>query len=325
MAESRSRRQQQLIQAIRESVDALEQADSDVLDLKIVDTTIREFSEAFRVFGPYRNQRKLTMFGSARTPSDDPIYQMARELAQRIADDGWMVVTGAGPGIMQAGTEGAGRERAFGVNIRLPHEQGANPLISNDPKLVEMRYFFTRKLVLVRESHAYAVLPGGFGTLDEIYELLTLLQTGKAEPAPVLLVERPGDDYWQNWEHFTEATAMMRGYISPPDRSLYKVVTGVDEALDEISNFYRNYRSVRFFGEDIVIRMNESLDDIHLEALNEAFSDIVVEGRITRCQAREEEVADGDDLGAERIVFRYNRVDFGRLRQLIDVINSARP
>jgi uncharacterized protein (TIGR00730 family) len=325
MPESLSRRQQQLIDSMRASVDALASPDSDILDLKIVDTTLREFTEAFDVFRPYRNQRKLTMFGSARTPANDPIYVMARDLAQHIADLGWMVVTGAGPGIMQAGTEGAGRERSFGVNILLPHEQGANPIIANDPKLVEMRYFFTRKLMLVRESHAYAVLPGGFGTLDEIYELLTLLQTGKAMPAPVLLVERPGDDYWQHWEEFTEKTAMARGYISPPDRSLYKIVTGVDDALSEIDTFYRNYRSLRFFGEHLVIRLNYALDAVHLEALNEAFADIVVDDTIRVCEPRAEEISDNDDVQAPRLGFRYNRVDFGRLRQLIDVVNTARP
>lgn len=325
MSQSPSSRRLQLLTSIQSTVDALVESQADILDLKIVDTTLREFSEAFEVFRPYRDQRKLTMFGSARTHPDDPIYVLARDLAQRIANDGWMVVTGAGPGIMQAGTEGAGRERAFGVNIRLPHEQGANPIIAHDPKLVEMRYFFTRKLMLVRESHAYAVLPGGFGTLDEVYELLTLLQTGKAAPAPVLLVEQEHDDYWQRWEEFTERTAMVKGYISPPDRSLYKVVTGVDEALDEIQTFYRNFRSLRFFGEDVTIRMNHSLDEVHLEALNEAFADIVVSDRIRACEVRPEEIADNDDLEAARLGFRYNRVDFGRLRQLIDVLNQAKP
>ncbi len=322
MAESRSRRQQQLIDSIRLSVNALELADSDVLDLKIVDTTLREFSDAFEVFRPYRDQRKLTMFGSARTPPDDPIYAMARELGQRIADEGWMVVTGAGPGIMQAGTEGAGRARAFGVNIVLPHEQGANPVIANDPKLVEMRYFFTRKVALIRESHAYAVLPGGFGTLDEIYELLTLLQTGKANPAPVLLVERAGDDYWQQWEHFLENTAMARGYVSDDDRSLYRVVTGVDEAMDEIRTFYSNYRSIRFFGEVLVIRLNREPTAAQLGSLNERFSDIVVADTIQSCAAREDEISEDDDVSAARISFRYNRVDFGRLRQLINELNA---
>ena len=165
-------------------------------DLKIANAALAEMAEAFRVFRPYRHIRKITMFGSARTKPDDPIYILARDLAAKLAAADWMVVTGAGPGIMAAGLEGAGRDHAFGVNIRLPHEGDANPFIAQDPKLVEMRYFFTRKLMLIKESHAYAVLPGGFGTQDESFELLTLLQTGKAEPAPVVMIETPGGTYW---------------------------------------------------------------------------------------------------------------------------------
>ena len=167
-------------------------------------------AEAFRVFRPYRHIRKITMFGSARTKPEDPVYVLARNLAARLAAADWMVVTGAGPGIMAAGLEGAGREHAFGVNIRLPHEEDANPFIAQDPKLVEMRYFFTRKLMLIKESHAYAVLPGGFGTQDEAFELLTLLQTGKAEPAPVVMVETPGGTYWHAWLRFVEDEAVAR-------------------------------------------------------------------------------------------------------------------
>ncbi len=187
-------------------------------DLKIANAALAEMAEAFRVFRPYRHIRKLTMFGSARTRPDDPVYILARNLAARLAAADWMVVTGAGPGIMAAGLEGAGRDHAFGVNIRLPHEGDANPFIAQDPKLVEMRYFFTRKLMLIKESHAYAILPGGFGTQDESFELLTLLQTGKAEPAPVVMVETPGGTYWHGWLRFLEEEAIAAGWISPEDR-----------------------------------------------------------------------------------------------------------
>ena len=180
-------------------------------DLKIADAALAEMTEAFRVFRPYRHVRKLTMFGSARTQPEDPVYVLARDLARHLADAGWMVITGAGPGIMAAGIEGAGRDRSFGINIRLPHEEGANPFIAQDPKLVEMRYFFTRKLMLIKESHGYAVLPGGFGTQDECYELLTLIQTGKAEPAPIVLVDTPGASYWEGWEEFLVRQAIAPG------------------------------------------------------------------------------------------------------------------
>ena len=199
-----SRQQRDLVVSMFETVVGLARTDSDTLDLKIVDTALQEMAEAFEVFRPWRDVRKVTMFGSARTAPDDPIYVLARDLARQLATEGWMIVTGAGPGIMAAGTEGAGRDRRFGVNIRLPHEQGANAFIAQDPKLVEMRYFFTRKLMLIKESHAYVVLPAGFGTLDECFELLTLLQTGKAEPAPVVLVETPGGGFWHAWLRFVE-------------------------------------------------------------------------------------------------------------------------
>ncbi len=199
-------------------------------DLKIANAALAEMAEAFRVFRPYRHVRKITMFGSARTLPEDPVYVLARDLAAKLAAADWMVVTGAGPGIMAAGLEGAGREHAFGVNIRLPYEEEANPFIAQDPKLVEMRYFFTRKLMLIKESHAYAILPGGFGTQDESFELLTLLQTGKAEPAPVVMVETPGGTYWHGWLRFVEEQAIAAGWVSPEDRALFKVTNTMEEA-----------------------------------------------------------------------------------------------
>ena len=212
-------------------------------------------AEAFRVFRPYRHIRKMTMFGSARTRPDDPVYILARNLAAHLAAADWMVVTGAGPGIMAAGLEGAGRDHAFGVNIRLPNEGDANPFIAQDPKLVEMRYFFTRKLMLIKESHAYAILPGGFGTQDESFELLTLLQTGKAEPAPVVMVETPGGTYWHGWSRFVEEEAIAAGWVSPGDSALYRVVNSVEEASEEILGFYRNYHSCRWVGDLLVLRV----------------------------------------------------------------------
>ena len=203
------------LEAMIGSLDDMAREGTSVGDLKIADAALGEMAEAFKVFRPYRHIRKITMFGSARTKPEDPVYVLARDLAASLAASGWMVVTGAGPGIMAAGLEGAGREHAFGVNIRLPHEETANPFIAQDPKLVEMRYFFTRKLMLIKESHAYAILPGGFGTQDEAFELLTLLQTGKAEPAPVVMVETPGGTYWHAWLRFVEEEAIGAGWVSP--------------------------------------------------------------------------------------------------------------
>ena len=229
-------------------------------DLKIANAALAEMAEAFRVFRPYRHIRKLTMFGSARTKPEDPVYVLARDLAARLAAADWMVVTGAGPGIMAAGLEGAGREHAFGVNIRLPHEEDANPFIAQDPKLVEMRYFFTRKLMLIKESHAYAILPGGFGTQDESFELLTLLQTGKAEPAPVVMVETPGGTYWHAWLRFVEEEAIAAGWVSPEDRALFKVTNTMEEAAEEVLGFYRNYHSCRWVGDLLVLRVQSAAE-----------------------------------------------------------------
>ena len=292
-------------------------------DLKIADAALAEMTEAFRVFRPYRDVRKITMFGSARTRPDDPVYVLARDLAADLAEAGWMVVTGAGPGIMAAGSEGAGRERAFGVNIRLPHEEGANPFIAQDPKLVEMRYFFTRKLMLIKESHAYAVLPGGFGTQDECYELLTLLQTGKAEPAPVVLVETPGGSYWQGWQRFLEEEAVRPGWVSPEDTSLYRVANTVEEAAAEILGFYRNYHSCRWVGDLLVLRLQVSPSTAELADLNRRFADIVAAGTIRHASAFPPERSSNDHVELPRVAFRFDKQHFARLRLLIDAVNEC--
>ena len=276
VGEGLGRQQRDLVISMFETVVQLAQADSDTLDLKIVDTALEEMAEAFKVFRPWRAARKVTMFGSARTAPDDPIYVLARDLARQLATEGWMIVTGAGPGIMAAGTEGAGRDLSFGVNIRLPHEQGANAFIAQDPKLVEMRYFFTRKLMLIKESHAYVVLPGGFGTLDECFELLTLLQTGKAEPAPVVLVETPGEGFWRAWLRFVEEEVVSRGYVSLPDLGFFRIATSAHEAAAEIQRLLPQLplRAVgrRPFGAAAPARLP---DDAALDALSDEFSDIL--------------------------------------------------
>ena len=317
-----SRQQRDLVVSMLESVVGLARVDSDLLDLKIVDTAIKEMAEAFEVFRPWREVRKVTMFGSARTAPDDPIYVLARDLAHRLADEGWMIVTGAGPGIMAAGSEGAGREKSFGVNIRLPQEQGANSFIAQDPKLVEMRYFFTRKLMLIKESHAYVVLPGGFGTLDECFELLTLLQTGKAEPAPVVLVETPGGGFWHAWLRFVEEEVVSRGYVSAPDMAFLRIVTSIDEANAEIQHYYANYHSARWVGDLLVLRVQRTPDDEALASLSEQFADIVVSGRIRATDPLPPERSAHQHLDLGRVALRFDKRSYARLRALIDALNE---
>ncbi len=313
----------ELLRSMLATVYALAHEESDVLDLKIVDAVLGEMAQAFRVFRPYRAVRKLTMFGSARTRADDPVYVLARDLAARVAGAGWMVVTGAGPGIMAAGSEGAGRAHAFGVNIRLPHEEGANPFIAQDPKLVEMRYFFTRKLMLMKESHGYAVLPGGFGTLDECYELLTLLQTGKAEPAPVVLVETPSATYWHGWRRFIDEEVLRRGFVSPGDVSLFEVVDSVDEAADVVLGFYRNYHSCRWVGDLLVLRLQVMPSAAELKELNRRFADIVVSGSIRPASPFPPERSGNDYVELPRVAFRFDKFHFARLRLLVDALNEC--
>ncbi len=314
--------QGKLIRSMLKEVWSLGHEGVSVGDLKIADAALAEMVEAFRVFRPFRETRKVTMFGSARTKADDPVYVLAREIAAGLAGSGWMVITGAGPGIMAAGTEGAGREHAFGVNIRLPHEQGANPFIAQDPKLVEMRYFFTRKLMLIKESHGYAVLPGGFGTQDECFELLTLLQTGKAEPAPIVLVETPGGTYWSAWKRFISEEAIRSGWISPEDLSLFRIVTSTKDALEEILGFYRNYHSCRWVGDLLVVRLQHSPSRRELDELNRRFNDIVISGAIRRTSPLPPEKSSDDHLELPRIALRFDKVHFTRLRVLIDALNQ---
>ncbi len=312
-----------LVRSTLGSLAALVDEDLAVGDLKIVDAALAEMVQAFAIFRPYRSVRKTTMFGSARTAPEDPVYRLARDLAARLAKADWMVVTGAGPGIMAAGIEGAGREHSFGVNIRLPFEEGANPFIAQDAKLVEMRYFFTRKLMLIKESDAYAVLPGGFGTLDECYELLTLLQTGKAEPAPVVLVDTPGGSYWQAFEGFVTKEALERGFISLEDLSFFKVVTSVEEAVEEVLGFYRVYHSCRFVGDLLVLRLSLRPSGAELAELNRRFADIVTSGRIRRTGPLPPERSGGDVPELPRLALRFDRLHYGRLRQLIDAVNEC--
>ncbi len=300
----------------------LVQDQADRGDVKILNAAIRELVYAFRIFAPYRGIPKVTMFGSARTTEEQLEYQMAQAFSHAISRRGWMVITGAGDGIMKAGQGGAGRDRSFGVNIRLPFDQPANEFIKNDPKLITFKYFFTRKLIFLKEADAIALFPGGFGTLDETFEILTLIQTGKSNPLPVVCVDRPGGDYWLAWDRYVRDVLLARGLISPEDLSLYRVTNNFEAALEEITGFYRNYHSSRYVGERLVIRLRQAPAGETLDRLNHDFADILAEGAMAVSPALPEEGNDHALANLPRLVLPFNRRNFGRLRQLIDALNQ---
>ncbi len=292
-------------------------------DLKLVNAALKELRYAMSVFAPYAQTRKLSIFGSARTPPGDPAYKAAVDLGAAIAEQDWMVITGAGPGIMAAGVEGAGSEHSFGVGITLPFEERAAATIAEDPKLINFKYFFTRKLTFMKESHGYALLPGGFGTLDESFELLTLLQTGKTSPAPVVLLDAPGGDYWHSWYNFVTSQLLGDGLIALEDMCFVTLTDSIDDAVSEITSFYRTYHSMRLVGSRLVLRLNEPLAAEKVERLNETFSDIITRGTIQNIEPTAAELRDGDNVSLARIAFEFDRRHWARLRQMIDEINDA--
>jgi uncharacterized protein (TIGR00730 family) len=293
----------------------------DRLDLKITSAALREMRAAFRAFAPYQDIPKATIFGSARTLPDDPSYSQARDLARLLAENGWMVVTGAGPGIMAAGLEGAGRLHSFGVNIRLPFEQEANPFIAGDEKLISMKYFFTRKLMLMKESKGFFSLPGGFGTLDETMELLTLVQTGKASPAPIVLLDEPGGTFWPAFVRFLEDEVAPRGLIDEEDRDLFLMTDDVQVAVDEVRTFISNFHSLRWVNDILILRMQRGPSEERLQELQDEFGSISTDGRICRTEPLAAEVRSNDNLELDRIALRYNGWAPGRLRRLVDALN----
>lgn len=290
-------------------------------NVRVIKTAIRELRYAFRLFAPYDHARKVTIFGSARTQPTRMEYQQAVEFGRKIAEAGFMVITGAGGGIMQAGHEGAGPEKSFGANIRLPWEQSANPVIREDKKLITFKYFFTRKLIFIRHSDAIVLFPGGFGTMDEGYEALTLMQTGKSQLMPLVLVDRPGGTYWKTWDKHVREHLLRDQLISPDDLNLYHITDDTDQAVRIITRFYRNFHSTRFVKDLFVIRLKHAPSESAIQALNEDFSDIVIGPEIKRIEPTAEELADDDHVNLPRIGFGFNRRDYGRLRQLIDVLN----
>jgi uncharacterized protein (TIGR00730 family) len=295
---------------------------SDRGDLKLVNAALKELRYSFFVFEPYRSVPKVAIFGSARIRPEEPAYVVAREFGTQMAAKGWMIISGAGPGIMEAGIEGAGSEQSFGVNILLPFEPGTPPLLAGDPKLINYRYFFTRKLTFVKEAKAFALLPGGFGTMDEAFELLTLMQTGRSSICPVVLLEAEGGSYWDTWRDFVERELLQRGLVDGTDLDLVRHCRSVEEAVEEITHFYSRYHSMRFVGRRLVIRLRTDISDASLAALNQAFDDIVVSGEIERTPATAREIEDDDVPDLPRLTFEFDRWHFARLRHLIDRLNS---
>jgi len=312
-----------LIQQALTTLVRMAEVEADRLDWKILNASLEDMERAFRVFYPYRHVRKIAIFGSARTKPDRPAYQMAQAFSQAVAEQGFMVMTGGGPGIMQAANEGASVEKSFGLNIQLPFEQGSNAVIEGDPKLINFKYFFTRKLFFLRESDAVAAFPGGFGTQDEAFECLTLMQTGKSGFLPVVLIDSPGGDYWKSWDTYLRDHFLSAGLISEPDLHLYTITDRVDVACEAIASFYRVFHSSRYVGEQLVLRLNLELSDEDVESLNQNFRDLMVKGKISKSMALPRETSD-DTADLPRLILHFNQRDLGRLYQMIGAINQLR-
>ena len=294
--------------------------EADEGELKLISRSLKELRYALKVFRPYTDTPKISIFGSARTAEDHPHYQTAVAFSRRMAEEQWMVITGAGDGIMRAGHGGAGRDQSFGVSIRLPFETNANEYIEGDHKLIVFRYFFTRKLMFMWQSHAIGLFPGGFGTQDECFEALTLVQTGKAALVPIVMVESPGgDDYWKHWEQYVRNELLREGMIDEVDERLYFITDDVEAAVQHVLDFYRNYHSQRFVFDTLVVRMRRALTDGQVNQLNEEFVDLVANGVITQGGPLEHET---EHLDLPRLRFTHTKRDYGRLRMMIDRINE---
>ncbi len=314
---------QDLIAMLRRTVDRLEVDGTTRGDLKILSRTLRELRYAFKVFQPYRRRRKVTIFGSARTPHDHPTFIQASKLAEEIIVHGWMVITGAGGGIMEAGHRGAGRHNSMGLNIMLPFEQSANPVIEGDSKLVTLKYFFTRKLMFLKECSGVVCLPGGFGTLDETLEVLTLIQTGKQTMLPIVLLDAPGGSFWEMLVKFIREHLLANRLISPEDLNLYKITDSVETAVQELLRFYHRYHSMRYVDDQLVLRMSSPLSPQQLDELNQQFAHILASGSIQQTTALKAEMNEPELSELPRLVLHFDRKSLGELRRLIDAVNES--
>lgn len=292
------------------------------LNLKITATTIKELRFSFKTFYPHRHRPKITMFGSARVPPKTPLYDFAKDFAKQAASRNWMIITGGGPGIMAAGNEGAEEKSGFGLNIRLPFEQEHNPFVDDENMLIHYKYFFTRKLFLVKEATAFAFFPGGFGTFDEAFEVLTLLQTGKSNLIPVVMVEPKGGGFWKAFTDFMYGAVLSHGFISEADKSLYRVYDNAKDALDHIEHFYSTYHSMRFVRDRAVVRLKKTLKPELIKQLNEKFGFLAKGGEMKMSAPLAEEGNEPELEKLPRLVFPFDRRDYGNLRAFIDFIND---
>lgn len=299
----------------------LGQESADPGDLKLVNNTLKELRYAFKVFSPYRRVKKAIIFGSARSKENSAEYRLAEEFARLISAKGYMVVTGGGPGVMEAGNKGAGRGKDFALNIRLPFEQRPNPYIDEKERLINFKYFFTRKLIFVKETDATALFPGGFGTLDEGFEMITLMQTGKSRPRPIVLMEPQGSTYWTNWMDFVNRQLVKKKFIKKDDLELFRVVRTARAAAEFIEDFYRVYHSIRYVLGRAVLRLNREISDATLKRINDEFKDILTRGTIQRSGPTQKELQENEFLELPRLTLDFNLRDYGRLCQLIRVIN----
>lgn len=304
-----------------EAAENMAGADIGTLNLKIAGTSVRELHKAFQVFGPHRERQKVTIFGSARVQEGTPLYETAVKLAKMMAERGWMTVTGAGPGIMKAGMEGAGRGNSLGVTIQLPFEDSEGAALADAGNVSSMKYFFTRKLMLCKESHAFVCMPGGFGTQDETFEQLTLMQTGKASVAPLVLLDVPGMRYWADWVKWSKKHLVEGGFIDAKDMSFIYVADTPEAAVEHIAQFYSVYDSMRWAGDRLIIRTKTRLSDDHIESLNREFGYLCKVGVIERTGASRGEERDRELLDLHRIALRFDKRNNGGLRLMIDAIN----
>ncbi len=322
LAREQSPKRLEVIHDIFRAAVKLAQESTGTLNLKIAAATLKELRFSFKVFYPHRLSPKITVFGSARSVPGDSIYELTKQFAKVAAQKKYMIITGGGPGVMAAGNEGVGAEGGFGLNIRLPFEQLPNPFINPKNRLIHYKYFFTRKLFLIKEAAAFVLFPGGFGTFDEAFELLTLLQTGKTNLIPMVLLEPEGFGFWQAFEKWVDKEMIQRNFISPSDLNFFKVFYQPQQAMEHIERFYRNYHSMRFVKDLLVIRLRKKMSDATLTPLIRKFDFIAPKADFHFSAPLPIESNEPELKDLNRLVFTFERKDFGGLRSLIDYLNE---
>lgn len=312
-----------LLREILATVVKLGMESKDKGDLKLVNNALKELRYSFKIFSPYRDIKKVIIFGSARSKNTSAEYIMAEKFSKKMTEKGYMVVTGGGGGVMEAGNKGSPKGKEFALNIRLPFEQKPNPYIDEKDKIINFKYFFTRKLIFVKETDATALFPGGFGTNDEGFEMLTLIQTGKSKPRPIVLMEPKGSTYWADWKRFINNQLVRNGYVKKEDFNLFCIVKSVEEAVRYIEDFYKVYHSIRYVSGSTILRLNKKLSAKTLKLINKEFKDILTDGEIRSSPPTEEEVQKKEFLGLPRLAMNFNLRDYGRLCELIRFINGG--